>query len=178
MNNKSTIRKTISQHKRAMTISEIEQKSSILTQQFLNSKYYRSADAVYAYVAINQEVRTLPLLSQILSDKKQLALPKIIHNQMQFVCIEDLQQLTPGYANIPEPIADTPRATNPHALVLTPGLAFDLQGHRIGYGGGFYDRFLAAEPHHPTLALCYDFQILPHIEPDPFDITVDCVLWA
>ena len=58
------------------------------------------------------------------------------------------------------------------------GLAFDPQGHRIGYGGGFYDRFLAAEPDHPTLALCYDFQMLPALQTEEFDIPVDTVLWA
>ncbi len=64
------------------------------------------------------------------------------------------------------------------ALVLMPGLAFDPAGHRIGYGGGFYDKFLAAEPEHPTLALCYAFQMRPQLETEEFDIPVDCVLWA
>ena len=69
-------------------------------------------------------------------------------------------------------------ADDPHALVLMPGLAFDPQGHRIGYGGGFYDKFLAREPEHPTVALCYDFQVLPRLETEEYDIPVDTVLWA
>ena len=63
-------------------------------------------------------------------------------------------------------------------LKFVAGLAFDKEGHRIGYGGGFYDRFLAKEPDHPTLALCYDFQMLPKVETQEFDIPVDYVLWA
>jgi len=59
-----------------------------------------------------------------------------------------------------------------------PGLAFDRAGRRIGYGGGFYDRFLAEEPDHPTLALCYGFQMFDRIETEEFDIPVDQVLWA
>jgi 5-formyltetrahydrofolate cyclo-ligase len=59
-----------------------------------------------------------------------------------------------------------------------PGLAFDMDGHRIGYGGGFYDRFLAMEPNHPTLALCYDFQVFSHLDTEEFDIPVDCVISA
>ena len=59
-----------------------------------------------------------------------------------------------------------------------PGLAFDRQGHRIGYGGGFYDRFLAQEPNHPTVALCYAFQMLDALETEEFDVPVDCVLWV
>jgi 5-formyltetrahydrofolate cyclo-ligase len=83
-----------------------------------------------------------------------------------------------GYAGIPEPVADEPVADDPTALVLMPGLAFDPEGHRIGYGGGFYDRFLAEEPNDPTVALCYAFQVLPKLETEEFDIPVDCVLWA
>jgi 5-formyltetrahydrofolate cyclo-ligase len=59
-----------------------------------------------------------------------------------------------------------------------PGLAFDPAGHRIGYGGGFYDKYLSAQPGHPTVALCFDFQMLPALETEEFDIPVDLVLWA
>ena len=62
------------------------------------------------------------------------------------------------------------------ALVLMPGLAFDREGHRIGYGGGFYDRFLEQEPNHPTVALCYGFQMYDHLDTDPHDIPVDLVI--
>ena len=58
-----------------------------------------------------------------------------------------------------------------------PGLAFDREGHRIGYGGGFYDRFLTTEPNHPTVALCYDFQLLESLPTEEFDIPVDTVIW-
>ena len=97
---------------------------------------------------------------------------------MRFIYIDDLSKVENGYAGIPEPIADAPIADDETALVLMPGLAFDPEGHRIGYGGGFYDRFLAKEPNHPTLALCYDFQMLPKLETEEFDIPVDAVLWA
>ena len=66
----------------------------------------------------------------------------------------------------------------PYNQEVMPGLAFDPQGHRIGYGGGFYDKFLSREPNHPTLALCYDFQMLPHLDTEEHDIPVDTVLWA
>ena len=97
---------------------------------------------------------------------------------MRFIFMEDLSLVEKGYANIPEPIADGPVADDETALVLMPGLAFDPQGHRIGYGGGFYDKFLAEEPDHPTLALCYDFQMMDKLETEEHDIPVDYVLWA
>ena len=97
---------------------------------------------------------------------------------MKFIWLEDLSAVEKGYAGIPEPIANEPVADDPEALVLMPGLAFDPMGHRIGYGGGFYDKFLASEPGHPTLALCYGFQMMDHLETEAFDIPVDCVLWT
>ena len=75
-------------------------------------------------------------------------------------------------------IAVGPVAEDKTALVLMPGLAFDPQGHRIGYGGGFYDKFLSREPEHPTLALCYEFQMVEKLETEQFDIPVDEVIWA
>mgnify|MGYP000168599722 CR=1 FL=1 len=64
------------------------------------------------------------------------------------------------------------------ALVLMPGLAFDPEGHRCGYGGGFYDKYLAAHPKHVTLALCYGFQMFSHLDTDAFDIPVQYVISA
>ena len=176
--NKSELRKEIRQRKRAMTEAEIRKKSEKLTELFLAGDAYRAARSVYGYLPYNQEVRTVPLLEQALRDGKRVAVPKCFGDEMRFIWMTDLTQVEKGYAGIPEPIADGPVADDETALVLMPGLAFDPQGHRIGYGGGFYDKFLAAEPGHPTLALCYDFQMLPHLETEEFDIPVDTVLWA
>ena len=115
---------------------------------------------------------------QALKDGKKVAVPKVYGDTMRFIYLEDLNGIEKGYAGIPEPVADEPVAADETALVLMPGLAFDKVGHRIGYGGGFYDKFLSAEPTHPTVALCYDFQMLPNLETEEFDVPVDLVLWA
>ena len=175
---KKALRAAIRQQKRAMTEEEIVSKSEKLGQLLVQNELYRKAKTFYGYLPYNQEVRTVPMLEQALRDGKRVAVPKCYGDTMKFIYMDDLSQVAPGYANIPEPIADEPVADDPTALVLMPGMAFDPQGHRIGYGGGFYDKFLAAEPDHPTLALCYDFQMLPHLETEEFDIPVDCVLWA
>ena len=176
--NKQELRKQIRAQKRAMTTAQIEGKSRILGELFVQTEEYRRAGTIYGYLPYNQEVRTVPMLEQALRDGKRVAVPKCYGDEMRFIYMEDLSQVAPGYAGIPEPIADGPVAADETALVLMPGLAFDPQGHRIGYGGGFYDRFLAEEPGHPTLALCYDFQMLPSLETEEFDIPVDRVLWA
>ncbi len=175
---KIALRKQIREKKRAMTPEQIEEKSRALGALFAASEAYRQAKTIYGYLPYNQEVRTVAMLERALADGKRVAVPKCYGDEMRFIYMDDLSKVEKGYAGIPEPIADEPIADDETALVLMPGLAFDPQGHRIGYGGGFYDKFLAKEPDHPTLALCYDFQMLPHLDTEEFDIPVDTVLWA
>lgn len=175
---KKALRRAISARKRMMTTEEIDEKSCRLAQLFLSSQQYINAKTIYGYLPYNQEVRTFPILERALHDGKTVAVPKVYGEQMHFICLQDLTKVAAGFAGIPEPVEDGPIANDPHALVLMPGLAFDRQGHRMGYGGGYYDKFLANEPEHPTVALCYDFQVLEHLETDDHDIPVDCVLWA
>ena len=178
MEDKNELRARIRQRKRAMTEEEICQKSQRLAQMFYASEAYKNASAIYGYLPYNQEVRTVPMLERALREGKQVAVPKVYGDTMRFILLKDLSQVEKGYAGIPEPVTDEPVANDPKALVLMPGLVFDRAGHRIGYGGGFYDKFLAAEPEHPTLALCYEFQMLEHLDTEEFDIPVDTVIWA
>ena len=175
---KKELRRAIRDLKRAMTEEEIVSRSRKLGELFAASEAYRNAKTIYGYLPYNQEVRTVAMLEKALADGKKVAVPKCYGEEMRFIYMDDLSKVEKGYAGIPEPIADEPVADDPTALVLMPGLAFDPAGHRCGYGGGFYDKFLAAEPNHPTLALCYEFQMFDHLEVDSHDIPVDTVLWA
>lgn len=175
---KQTLRRQIRERKRAMTEAEIVAAGETLGRLFAESALYQNARTIYGYLPYNQEVRTVPMLRRAICEGKRVAVPKVYGDEMKFIYLDDLSQVEKGYAGIPEPIADAPIADDPTALVLMPGLAFDREGHRIGYGGGFYDKFLAKEPNHPTLALCYAFQMQEHLETEEFDIPVDCVLWA
>lgn len=176
--NKKELRARIKEAKKAMTDAQIQQLSMDLCRQFLETEEYSRAQTIYGYLPYNQEVRTWHLLEQALKDGKKVAVPKVYGDEMRFIYLDDLNAVSKGYAGIPEPVADGPVADDPTALVLMPGLAFDNAGHRIGYGGGFYDRFLESEPNHPTVALCYHFQLLEHLDTEEHDIPVDRVLWA
>ena len=175
---KAQLRKEIKEKKRAMTEADICLRSHRLCEKFLQSHAYRNAKTIYGYLPYNQEVRTVPMLEQAICDGKRVAVPKCYGDEMKFIYLEDLTKVEKGYANIPEPILDEPVANDPTALVLMPGMAFDPQGHRLGYGGGFYDRYLATHHDHTLVALCYDFQMVDHLETEEFDIPVDKVLWA
>ena len=175
---KKELRAKIRAKKRAMTSAQVEACSEKLAELFRAHPLYKAAKSIYGYMPYNQEVRTVPILEQALRDGKQVAVPKVFGDTMRFILLPDLSRVAAGYAGIPEPVDDGPEAADPHALVLMPGLAFDREGHRIGYGGGFYDRFLAEEPEHPTVALCYSFQLFPHLDVEAFDVPVDLVLDA
>ena len=175
---KKELRRMIREKKRAMTQAQIEAAGRRLAELFLETDYYKNASVIYGYLPYNQEVRTVPILEQALRDGKRIAVPKIYGDTMRFLYLDDLNKVEKGYSGIPEPVDDEPVAEDKNALVLMPGLAFDKQGNRMGYGGGFYDKFLAEEPNHPTVALCYDFQIVEAIEREEHDVPVDCVLWA
>ena len=174
---KKALRSMIREKKRAMTEEQIISASIQLGKLLCAHPLYQSAK-IYGYLPYNQEVRTVPMLEQAIKDGKRVAVPKVIGDEMRFIYLDDLTMIAKGYCGIPEPIDDEPLADDLTALVLMPGLAFDAQGHRIGYGGGFYDKFLAAEPDHPTIALCYDFQMVEHLETEEFDVPVNCVIWA
>ena len=175
---KQEIRAKVRAQKRAMTEAEICAASQQLGEKFRASQAYADAKSIYFYLPYNQEVRTEPMVEAAIADGKRVAVPKCYGDEMRFLWIEGMDGIAPGYCNIPEPIADEPVADDTTALVLMPGLAFDPQGHRIGYGGGFYDKFLEAEPNHPTVALCYGFQMFDHLEVDAHDIPVDTVIWS
>lgn len=172
---KAALRQIIRAKKRAMTPDAIATASENLARQLYRHPAYQAASAIFGYLSYNQEVRTLPILRQAQLDGKRVAVPKVIGDTMIFVWLDDLDDIAPGYQGIPEPLDDTP-ADCPDALVLMPGLAFDRAGHRLGYGGGFYDKFLAREPNHPTLALCYAFQLVDQVETEAHDLPVNYVL--
>jgi len=175
---KPSLRREIREKKRAMTEQEIVSRSEKLGELFMASAAYQNAKTIYGYLPYNQEVRTVPMLEQALRDGKRVAVPKIYGDTMKFLYLDDLSKVEKNSMGIPEPVADEPVAEDKTALVLMPGVAFTKQGDRMGYGGGFYDRFLAEEPDHPTLALCYDFQIVESLPTEEFYIPVDAVLWA
>ena len=175
---KKALRREIREKKRAMTEEQIVAASVRLGELFCACPQYKEAKTIYGYLPYNQEVRTVPMLEQAMKDGKRVAVPKCYGDEMRFIYMDDLSKVEKGYANIPEPIADEPVADDPTALVLMPGLAFTKDGKRMGYGGGFYDKFLASEPNHPTVALCYDFQMVEDLPTEDYDIPVDCVLWA
>ena len=174
---KKALRREIGAKKRALTPEQIETRSNILADRLYKTPQYRDCESLYAYLSFNQEVRTNPIIERAWADGKRVAVPKVVGDEMIFIWIDSFDNLAAqGAFHIMEPIENGPVADDETALILMPGLAFDPQGHRVGYGGGFYDRYLAAQPHHLTVALCYDFQMFDHLDVDDYDVPVDVII--
>ena len=174
---KKALRREIGEKKRALSDAQIRARSAALAERFYATPQYAAARSIYAYLSFNQEVRTEPIIRRAWADGKRVAVPKVLGREMAFIWIDSFEGLAPqGAYNITEPIADGPVADDETALVLMPGLAFDPEGHRVGYGGGYYDRFLAREPGHPLVALCYDFQLYEQLKVEEHDVPVGRVI--
>ncbi|NJP39598.1 5-formyltetrahydrofolate cyclo-ligase [Oscillospiraceae bacterium HV4-5-C5C] len=148
-------------------------------QRLLTLPEYQQAQTVAAYYGIDWELNTRPLLQQILKDGKALALPRCKGKEMDFYLVTDLNQLKPGCKGIPEPAAGGAElAPDLLDLLILPGIAADLQGGRLGQGGGYYDRYLARQPLPlcVTLQLCRDSCLLPQLPREARDYPVQLIL--
>lgn len=175
---KQEIRKYIKSRKAQLTPEEIASYSEKVCRILLEQDIYKSADKIYPYIAYNQEIKTEKLIEQAWRDGKTVAVPKVIGEDMDFIVLNSFDQLKLGYCNIPEPQDGTVDSGGGNILMLMPGLAFDGAFNRIGYGGGFYDRYLEknADKCIIKVAFAYDFQILEHIETELHDYKIDAYI--
>lgn len=181
---KKEIRKLIAAKKSALRQDEIDSYSERLSELFAAQEVYRNADVIYAYLAYNEEIRTEGLIRRAWADGKRVAVPKVLspsEGRMEFFYIDSFDGIAPGYYDIPEPDGD-PRtiADEAKVLLLMPGLAFGRDRNRIGYGGGFYDRYLERKEAEGVeffkAALAYEFQIFDTIPAQSHDRKLDMVL--
>ena len=179
---KKELRSAIKEKKKALSRNDIEQMSRRLTEAFLELPEYKSADCLFAYVSINQEVRTFDIITKALTDGKRVALPKVTGDKIVFRYINSFDDCEAGYKNLLQPDDNMPFADNKEsrALMLMPGLAFDRTGARVGYGAGHYDRYLSENTGtvFTKIALCFDFQMTDHIDVEEHDIRVDRIISA
>ena len=174
---KKALRQEIGAKKRALSAAEIESRSAMLAEKLFSTAQSRECPSLYASLSCNQEVRTNPIIQRAWADGKRVAVPKVVGTEMVFIWIDSFEGLAPqGAFHILEPIEDGPVASDETALILMPGLAFDPQGHRVGYGGGYYDRYLQTHPECRTIALCYDLQIVSEIPAEAHDQKPDYVV--
>jgi 5-formyltetrahydrofolate cyclo-ligase len=149
-------------------------KSKIIQQRLMDLQEYRQAQTVMLYLNFREEVETTALAKATIDSQKKLILPRCASHRILLpleVC--DLEQdIEPGTYGIREPKL-TLRVVEPSEidLIIVPGTAFDLQGNRLGYGGGYYDRFLMRlKPLTPIVALGFECQVIGQVPVDRHDV--------
>lgn len=174
---KKEIRAVMKANKEKLTTLDICRESRPVIDKVIESPEFEHAEAIYIYMEYNQEIITHAIMTRAWELNKRVAVPKVFSKVMDFYYIESFDDVVPGYMGILEPI-EYIKAKEESALVILPGLAFDREFNRIGYGGGFYDGFFATHPDtvFTKMALCYDFQIIDHIDSEPHDYKVDVIV--
>ncbi len=154
-------------------------KSDRIAAILRDSELYHNADALIVYVTYRSEVDTVPIIEYALADEKSVFCPKVSGERISFFKLTDLIDLKNGYNGILEPLGATELFTKEkykNPLVLVPGLLFAPDGSRLGYGGGFYDRFLFENSSLLKVGLCYSEQIREAVIMDPHDMRMDHLL--
>ena len=169
METKQQIRKKIAGMRRECTEEQVQEWSRAVTQRLISLPAFRNARRMLVYADYNHEVCTRYLIEEAWKAGKEVAVPKVCGQEMIFYRLNDFSELSPGYFGIPEP--DGGEAADwPDALMIMPGVAFDRDNHRVGYGGGFYDRFLEKHPKLEKVAAAFSFQIFSEVPYEETDI--------
>ena len=212
--NKKDVRKNVLAVRDAIPAADKAQYDASIREIVMGTEEYREAEAILAYVSYKSEVDTIALIRQALADGKYVFVPKVAGNEMEFWQISSLEDLREGYRGILEPeqsiafpewlikrcsVVDTDTAVEKadvcKVMMWMPGVAFDKERHRIGYGGGFYDRYLERLLHRleqtnsvdqvqtqfgrftlTTAALAYSCQVLERIPYEEHDVRPDILV--
>ena len=174
---KSEIRSRILKIRNSLTEEDRRQAASLLRERILKHQWYCMSDTILCYADYGSEISTKELIREALSSGKKVFLPKVEGENMTFYRISELSDLAQGYKGIPEPRGDTEsyhggEQDAEKTLLFMPGVAFDRYRNRIGYGKGFYDRFLAEHPElQPrSIAVGYQCQLLEELPVEETDI--------
>lgn len=173
---KVSLRSYILQNRKAMTPAMVVQKSKIITDVIKNLNEYREAECIYAYISTCNEVDLRCLIEDAWTKNKRVATPKVLGKNMSFFYINSYEDLVEGRFGILEPADNMQQATEKDSLMLIPGIAYDKCGNRIGYGGGFYDRYLAEDNRHYKIAPAYELQLVDMIMVEEHDIRADKII--
>ncbi len=176
------LRRAILRQREELPVLERQEKSRVISRNFWRTTEFSRVGTIFLYVNFRSEVETMGILRQALERKIRVAVPLTLARESRLEAYEITdpdRQLRPGYCRIPEPDPNLSRLIMPAEieLVLLPGSVFDLAGNRLGYGGGYYDRFLANDaPHALRVGLAYEMQIIDKVPAQAHDEPLDYLI--
>ncbi len=174
---KATLRRLVLARRARLSGEERAVRARSLVPRVLEVDEIRDATSVLAFASISTEVPTEDLLRAVIAAGKRLLLPYVGDDgEMLAAAVASLEELEPGFRGIPEPRSRVPVAVTEADAVILPGVAFDERGGRLGYGGGFYDRFLQAGEGIARIGICFEVQLVDDVPMLEHDQRVDIVV--
>lgn len=175
---KNKIRKEILALRKAMPICLLEENSRIISEKVIAHSEYQNAELVLCYIDAKGEVRTRDIINNAWENEKRVAVPRVYGDIMKFHLISSYNDLELGCFGIMEPKKQCIEVTEipEKSVVIMPGVAFDKDGNRIGYGKGYYDKFFSTYSKLYKIAIAFSLQIVSEIQMDEFDIKANCVI--
>lgn len=182
--NKKILRKEILYKRDNIENKEKINMDRIIANKLYESEYYKEASKIFIYVSFGAEINTKIIINKALNDGKKIYIPRSDYKTklMEAVQIKSLNELIEDSYGILSPNSENePIDPNELDLIIMPGVAFDKNGGRMGYGAGFYDRYLKriAKANHkriPKVALAYDVQIVERVPMYKEDMPIDYIL--
>ena len=173
---KNQIKESILEKRNSLSKKEIIEKSKKIENTLFNLEKYKNSKVIMFFVSFNSEVHTHDMINQALKNKT-VVIPKVVHKEIEPSVIIDFDNLLPsGNFGILEPIEAMKISNKNIDLVLVPGIVFDKEGHRIGYGLGYYDKFLRKVSKAIKIGLAFDFQVVDKIPREMHDVPVDIIV--
>lgn len=180
MSSKEIVRKEALIKRRAFTVNEVCNKSRIIRERLLMLPKYGKYQTFMCYVSYKNEVDTKELIRYLLQDGKQVFLPRITSDKKDIEAIEikDFDKdLKKGTFGIMEPFCSSRECAGDIDMIIIPGVAYDINKNRLGYGGGYYDRFLSGlKSSSLKLGLSYDELVYESLPVEEHDIKVDIII--
>jgi len=161
---------------------EIREYSRQIARRLYGLPEYRESRVIMFFLSFRSEVDTRSMVEESLARGKEVLVPKALPDSRELIAsrlLDCREDLAPGAYGIPEPKESALRAVDPLQidLLIVPGVAFSEDGRRLGYGGGYYDRFFGRlRPEVPLLALAFELQIVPEVPVQPWDRPVDLIV--
>lgn len=178
---KKSLRKTHLQKRNLMNIEDIRYKSQKICDTIINSLEFLEAEQIFCYYPLGSEVNILSLFEACKSTGKVICFPKVLNKTtMKFYEVNSLNEFTPGHFNVMEPTGNMEVLPSNNDLMIVPGLVYDKENARIGYGGGFYDRYiqnaLNVAQNFRTFGVCYNWQIIDSLPSNEYDQKLFCII--
>ncbi|MGL5352823.1 MAG: 5-formyltetrahydrofolate cyclo-ligase [Clostridium sp.] len=177
---KKKIRNKIIKDRDLLSLDVRKQKDDLILNNLLQSELYKNSVKIFTFINYGSEVETKEFINKALKDGKRVFIPKTIKatREMKAIEVSSLENLKPDEWGILEPSEFNGEINkNLLDLIIVPGVVFDKKGNRVGYGGGYYDRYFSdINLEIKKIALSYELQLVEFIESDSHDIKVDYII--